>query len=73
MVIDWCYTFCKHQRRHSAADGQSPVNYEVRESKTTRKRHRKPSTIAGEPFVAIALVRVGLEDMQGGDGPIGLV
>ena len=23
-----------HQRRHSAADGLSPVNYEIRESKT---------------------------------------
>ena len=34
MVIDWCYTFYNHQRRHSAADGLSPVNYEIRESKT---------------------------------------
>jgi putative transposase len=33
-VIDWCYTFYNHQRRHSAADGLSPVNYEIRESKT---------------------------------------
>ena len=35
VVIDWCYTFYNHQRRHSAADGLSPVNYEIRESKTT--------------------------------------
>jgi putative transposase len=34
VVIDWCYTFYNHQRRHSAADGLSPVNYEIREAKT---------------------------------------
>jgi transposase InsO family protein len=34
VVIDWCYTFYNHQRRHSAADGLSPVKYEIRESKT---------------------------------------
>src|SRR6516162_8654422 len=34
VVIDWCYTFYNHQRRHSAADGLSPVNYEIRESRT---------------------------------------
>jgi putative transposase len=27
-VIDWCYGFYNHQRRHSAAAGQSPINYE---------------------------------------------
>jgi transposase InsO family protein len=48
VVIDWCYTFYNHQRRHVAADGLSPVNYEIRESKTKRERHRKPSTISGE-------------------------
>ena len=32
VVIDWCYTFYNNQRRHSAADGLSPVNYEIRES-----------------------------------------
>lgn len=32
VVIDWCYTFYNHQRRHSAADGLSPVNYEIRET-----------------------------------------
>jgi transposase InsO family protein len=31
VVIDWCYTFYNHQRRHGAADGLSPVNYEIRE------------------------------------------
>ena len=31
--VDWCYTFYNHQRRHSAADGLSPVSYEIRESK----------------------------------------
>ncbi|AEA28859.1 Integrase catalytic region (plasmid) [Pseudonocardia dioxanivorans CB1190] len=29
VVIDWCYGFYNHQRRHSAADGQSPINYEI--------------------------------------------
>jgi putative transposase len=28
IVIDWCYGFYNHQRRHSAAAGQSPINYE---------------------------------------------
>nr|WP_231740396.1 MULTISPECIES: IS3 family transposase [unclassified Mycobacterium] len=32
VVIDWCYTFYNHQRHHSAADGLSPVNYEIREN-----------------------------------------
>ena len=31
-VIDWCYTFYNHQRHHSAADGLSPVNYEIRDN-----------------------------------------
>lgn len=34
VVIEWCYTFYNHQRRHSAADGLSPVNYDIRQSKT---------------------------------------
>jgi putative transposase len=29
VVIDWCYEFYNHQRRHSAAAGQSPINYET--------------------------------------------
>jgi putative transposase len=37
VVIDWCYTFYNHQRRHSAADGLTPVNYEIRESTTEPK------------------------------------
>jgi transposase InsO family protein len=28
-VIDWCYGFYNHQRRHSAAGGLSPINYET--------------------------------------------
>jgi transposase InsO family protein len=28
VVIDWCYGFYNHQRRHRAAAGQSPINYE---------------------------------------------
>src|SRR5690625_3258571 len=34
VVIDWCYTFYNHQRRHSAAGGLSPVNYGIREAET---------------------------------------
>ncbi len=33
VVIGWCYSFYNHQRRHSAADGLSPVNYEIRQSR----------------------------------------
>lgn len=29
VVIDWCYGFYNHQRRHSAAAGMSPINYET--------------------------------------------
>jgi putative transposase len=29
VVIDWCYGFYNHQRRHSAAEGLSPINYET--------------------------------------------
>ena len=28
VVIEWCYGFYNPQRRHSAAGGQSPINYE---------------------------------------------
>lgn len=28
VVIDWCYGFYNHRRRHSAAAGLSPINYE---------------------------------------------
>src|SRR4051812_48754640 len=28
-VIEWCYGFYNHQRRHSAAHGLSPINYET--------------------------------------------
>jgi len=28
VVIDWCYGCYNHRRRHSAAAGQSPINYE---------------------------------------------
>jgi len=29
VVIDWCYGFYNHRRRHSAAAGLSPINYET--------------------------------------------
>ena len=28
VVLDWCYGFYNHDRRHSAADMRSPINYE---------------------------------------------
>jgi transposase InsO family protein len=28
VVIDWCYGLYNHRRRHSAAAGLSPINYE---------------------------------------------
>jgi putative transposase len=29
VVMDWCYGFYNHRRRHSAAAGLSPINYET--------------------------------------------
>lgn len=29
IVMDWCYGFYNHQRRHTAAGGMSPINYET--------------------------------------------
>ena len=29
VVIDWCYWFYNHQRRHSAAGMKSPATYET--------------------------------------------
>jgi transposase InsO family protein len=29
VVLDWCYGFYNHRRRHSAAAGMSPINYET--------------------------------------------
>ena len=28
VVLDWCYGFYNHDRRHSSADMMSPINYE---------------------------------------------
>ena len=28
VVMDWCYGFYNHTRRHSSAGGLSPINYE---------------------------------------------
>ncbi len=28
VLMDWCYSFYNHQRRHSAAAMKSPINYE---------------------------------------------
>ena len=28
VVLDWCYGFSNHQRRHSSAAMMSPINYE---------------------------------------------
>ena len=50
-VIDWCYTFYKHQRRHSAADGLSPSTTRSGKPNRSRRRLKKPSTISGEPQV----------------------
>ena len=47
VVIDWCYTFYNHQRRHSAADGLYPSVTRSGNPRPSRKRHRKPSTISG--------------------------
>lgn len=34
VVLDWCYGFYNHQRRHSTNGNISPVNYEARETLT---------------------------------------
>ena len=28
-VLEWCYGFYNHTRRHSSADMMSPINYET--------------------------------------------
>jgi hypothetical protein len=45
VVIDWCYGFYNHQRRHSAAAGQHPST--TRTPPSAEQRHRERSTISG--------------------------
>lgn len=45
-VIEWCYGFYNHQRRHSSAGGQSPINYET--TTLNREAHSEPHD-PGEP------------------------
>jgi hypothetical protein len=47
VVIDWCYTFYNHQRRHSAADGLPPVNYEIRKPTEAASGLRNPPRSRG--------------------------
>lgn len=49
VVIDLCCMLDNHPRRHSTADGLSPVNYETRETNRSRKRLEKPLHDLGEP------------------------
>lgn len=32
VVVDWCYTFYNHQRRHGTARRTIAVSYEIREN-----------------------------------------
>ena len=48
VVMDWCYGFYNHDRRHSSADMKSPINYE-NPPPSTETPHKEPSTIPGEP------------------------
>ena len=41
VVLDWCYGFYNHDRRHSSADMHAPVNYEIRAPSPSRKPHRE--------------------------------
>jgi hypothetical protein len=69
-VMDWCYGFYNHQRRHTAAAGQSPINYE--NAALNREAAKEPSTISGEPHMwRILPDRVSAEEggSGGGRGP----
>ena len=39
-MLDWCYGFHNHDRRHSGAGMMSPINYENTEA-PTGKPHRE--------------------------------
>ena len=38
VVIDWCYGFYNHQRRHSTVSMMSPINYEQAAAPTGKPR-----------------------------------
>ena len=46
VVLDWCYGFYNHDRRHSSAGMMSPINYE-NTAAPDGKPHRETSTIRG--------------------------
>ena len=55
VVLDWCYGFYNHQRRHSSVGMMSPINYENTHNDHGPRpgsRLEKPSTIRGEPRIA---------------------
>jgi putative transposase len=61
-VIDWCYGLDNHQRRHSAAAGQSPIKLrEHRPQPRSGDEHRRHQRPAGP----------GLGDGLGGWGGLG--
>ena len=47
VVMDWCYGFYNHTRRHSAAAMMSPITYET--TALNREAAKEPSTVWGEP------------------------
>jgi hypothetical protein len=55
VVIDRCYTFYNHQRRHSAADGVLTRQLRDQGTSQSRNRHRKPSTISGEHTAVVEI------------------
>lgn len=57
VVIDWCYTFYNHQRRPAPQTGSRPSTTKSGNQTPSRKRHRKPSTISGDPQTGRASVR----------------
>ena len=49
VVLDWCYAFYNHDRRHSSAGNDEPDQLREHRGPRPGSRIGKPSTIRGEP------------------------
>ena len=64
VVLDWCYGFYNHERRHSSAGMMSPIDYETPRPPSGTPRPAKPSTIRGTTPRNIAVTKG--EGLRGG-------